>query len=191
HLDVAGLGLHHPGATFLGGGIFRRTLNIENGAALRKQRGELAALDAADLSVVGSNREHGRLGQFAQLGNVTGISIENGPADALAHRSASNLWKRCSSHRFEKNSVRTVLFRRLNRAEKLGALRDGVVACVEDFGLNAELACGFFGGIRLFNLIVVVRRGKRDENAELFHERCTVWKGRTNNTRERAANGEY
>ena len=44
----------------------------------------------------------------------------------------------------------------LDGLEKLRALSDGVVIGVNDLELDAEFPSGFFCGLRLFDLIIVV-----------------------------------
>ena len=62
-------------------------------------------------------------------------------------------------------------FLSLDGFQKLRALRNGVIVGINHLELDAKFVSGFFGRMRLFDLIIVVVRGKRNEKTQLFHIR--------------------
>jgi hypothetical protein len=56
-VDIGGFGFLHAEGAFLGRGILRGSLDVKESTAFGKQRSELAALDATDFDVIGSNNE--------------------------------------------------------------------------------------------------------------------------------------
>ena len=81
-MDISGLGFLPAGSAIFGGGILGGSLNAENGPAARDERGNLAPLDAADFEMVGSEDKNGSGRGLAKFGDITGIAVENRPADA-------------------------------------------------------------------------------------------------------------
>src|SRR5882724_482861 len=105
-----------------------------------------------------------------EFGNVTRFAIEHGPADAGADRGARDLRKRGGTYGFEQYGVGTLLWISLNDLQQLRALRDGVVARVDDLRRNIESARGFFRRAGLLDLIIVVVVGQRHEKSQFLHK---------------------
>ena len=123
---------------------------------MRHERGDLAALDAADLQMVGSHHENGCGRGLAEFRDVIGVTIENGPPDTGRSGCASDLGKSGAADRLKDDGIGAVRLFGLDGLEKLRALSDGVVIGVNDLELDAEFPSGFFCGLRLFDLIIVV-----------------------------------
>src|SRR5579859_5765477 len=168
-LDVGRLGLLHAQGTFLGRGVFRRALNVQHRAPARQQRSELAPLNAANLDVIGTDGENRGAGDPAEVFDVIGIAIENGPTDIGSGGRASHLGQGGAADGLENDGTGPVRGRRLNGAEDLGALVDGVVIGVDNVGGDAHFIGGLFGGLSLLHLIIVVVSGERNENSHLCH----------------------
>ena len=136
---------------------------------MRHEGRNLAALNAADLEMVGSEYKNRGRRRFPEFGHIIGIAIENGPTNARRSSGASDLRQGRTANGLKDNGVGAMRLFSLNGFEKLGALRDGIVVGVDHLELDAELASGIFGGLRLFDLIVVVVGRQRDEKTQFFH----------------------
>src|SRR5229473_439818 len=85
-------------------------------------------------------------------------------------RPHGNLGQSSASHRLENNRVRALQFLiGLNRLQYLRALSDRIVIGVNDANFHAQLAPHQFRGLRLFDLIIVVIRGKGNQETQFFH----------------------
>ena len=166
---VGGLAAHHALGALLGGRVFRWALDIEDTAAFRKQRGELPGLDSANFHMIVTDAKNGSLGCPAELGNVTGFTIQDHPADIGGNGGFGDLRKRSPTDRFEDNRGGPFSGRRLDSAEQLRALTYGVVACVKDLQIQIKPLRHFFGGLSLFDLVVVIVGGERNQNAKFCH----------------------
>src|SRR5690348_6639568 len=168
-VDAGGLGFLHSGGAVFGGGILRRSLDTKNGTALREQRSDLAALNAADFEMVRCDDKNRSGGGLAKLCDINGVAIENGPADPGGGRSAGNLGQGGTADRFKNNGLGAMRFFGLNGFQKLGALGDGVVVRVNHLELDAEFAGSGFGRLRLLDLVIVVVGCERNEKTQFFH----------------------
>jgi len=90
-------------------------------------------------------------------GNVTGVAVENGPADARRNSGAAT-WGSAVPPTGSKIMHRGGDFRGPDSFQDLRALGDRVIIRVEDLSLHAEIP-GACRGLRLFDLIIVVARG--------------------------------
>src|SRR5712692_2823468 len=169
-MNIRGLGFLHASGAISGSGVFPRALNAENGAAMGQQCGKLAALDTADFEMVGGQGEDGCSGSPAKFRDVVGVAIQDGPTDASGRGGTGNLGQSSASNRLEDNRVRALqLIIGLNRLQDLRALSNRVVIRVNDASFHAQLARHLFRGLRLFDLIIVVIRGKGNQEAQFFH----------------------
>jgi len=184
HPNIRGLIFLHALSSFLGCGIFRRPLDIKDGAALRQEGGELQALNTADLDVIGTDREGWCAAGATKLGKIIGKSIEDDPADPGGGSGAGGLRERGGAKRLEEDAVRAFFRRPLNDFQDLVALLDGVVIGVSDFEGEAEALSGFFGGGRLLLLIIVVVGREREEEFELGHRVISSVRPRSQGTRK-------
>jgi len=119
--------------------------------------------------MVGGDAEKGSGGDFAQFRNVAGVAVEDSPSDTGRSGSAGNLGQGGTTDRLKDDGVRAVVVGRLDGFEDLGALGDGVIIGIEDLDFRAQIAGHQLGGLGLFDLVIVVVGGKRNENAQLFH----------------------
>src|SRR6266849_4297563 len=150
-------------------GIFRRPLDVKDGAATGKQRGKLLALNLADLLVIGADGENGNARSFAQFREIFRFAVEHRPADSCAHRRARHLRQRSRSYRFEHNRIGTQFRSGLNGLQNLCALCNRVVLCVENLEVGSEAPRSILRGGGLLQLVIVLAGGQRNEEAKLLH----------------------
>src|SRR6266403_140331 len=169
HLDIRGQGTLHPRGPVPRRGILRWPLNIEDGAAARKQRGKLPGLNFADFLVIGTDGKNGNARRLAQVREIFSFAVQHRPADSRAHRGARHLWQRSRSHRLEHNRIGTQFRSGLNGFQNLRALRNRVVVRVENLEIDAQTPRSFLRRGGLLQLVIVVAGGQRNEEAKLLH----------------------
>src|SRR6266851_4793542 len=114
----------------------------------------------------------------AKFRDVVGVAIQDRPTDASGRGGTGNLGQSSASNRLEDNRVRALqLIIGLNRLQDLRALSNRVVIRVNDASFHAQLAPHLFRGLRLFDVIIVVIRGKGNQEAQFFHvySRSPLW----------------
>src|SRR5271166_2464502 len=162
-VNIPGLNFLHAKRAVLRRGIFRRALNVQHGTAGRKQRGALTPLNAANFHVVGTDAEHGRFARLTEFADVVCVAIKNRPANSGIDGSARYLRQCSSTDRLKNDGVRTIFLGGLNRLQDLGALIDGIVIGVENLEIHVQFTGCLLRGARLFDLIIVVVRGQRNQ----------------------------
>ena len=101
YLNIRGLNFEHAGGSVFCRGIVRGALNVKDRSAFWQKRSELAALDPANFDVVRTDRKDGRLLEGSQLGDVSGLTVQNGPADSCVDCGTRDLRQRGGAYRFE------------------------------------------------------------------------------------------
>src|SRR5882672_10011626 len=150
-------------------GVFRRPLDVKDGAATGKQRGKLLALNLADLLVIGADGENGNARSFAQFREIFRFAVQHSPTDSCAYRRARHLRQRSRSYRFEHNRIGTQFRSSLNGLQNLCALCNRVVLRVENLEVGSEAPRSILRGGGLLQLVIVLARGQRNEEAKLLH----------------------
>ena len=129
----------------------------------------MAPLYTADLDVVIAYAEDWSFRNATKLSYVARFTVEHGPSDVRADGGFGDLGQRSSANRLENDGVRTVPRSGLDRAKQLRTLINRVVFRVDYLCFDVQAARGFLGGLRLFDLIIVVVGGQRNQNAKFFH----------------------
>ena len=129
----------------------------------------MAPLYTADLDVVIAYAEDWGFRSATKFSDVARFTVEHGPSDVRADGGFGDLGQRSSTNRLENDGVRTVLRSGLDRAKQLRTLINRVVFRVNYVCFYIQAARGFLGGLRLFDLIIVVVGGQRNQNTKFFH----------------------
>src|SRR6266404_1753333 len=168
-LNLRGQRTVHPFRPIPRCGIFRRPLDVKDGAATWKHRGKLLALNLADLLVIGADGENGNARSLAQFREIFRFAVQHSPTDSCAYRRARHLRQRSRSYRFEHNRIGTQFRSSLNGLQNLCALCNRVVLRVENLEVGSEAPQSILRGGGLLQLVIVLARGQRNEEAKLLY----------------------
>src|SRR5206468_1868344 len=107
--------------------------------------------------------KHRNLRGSAKLAEIFRLTVENYPPDSGGDGGAGHVRQCRSANRLEHDGIRTRAGGGLYNLQQLLALVDSVVIGVDDLRVNSKLARGFLGSLGLFELIVIVASGERNE----------------------------
>ena len=119
--------------------------------------------------MVGTHAEDGSRRRSAQFWDVASIPIKDRPSDTRGCSRPRNLRQSGAAYRLKDNTIRALIFIRLDCLQDLRALRNGVVIRINDLDIRAQFAGHLLGGFRLLDLVIVVVRRKGNQKAQLFH----------------------
>ena len=120
--------------------------------------------------MIGAEGEYRNLEGATQLNHVVRIVIQHDPSNSRCHGRARHLRKGCAPRGFEHDGVGTRHPRILNVMQQLLALRQSIIAGVNDLNVHTKTPCRFFCRRCLFLLIIVIVISERNHKGESFHE---------------------
>jgi len=112
--------------------------------------------------------------RFGEVRQYSWLAIQDHPANIGAYSGLRDLGKSSAANRLKDDRGWPVLRRGLDGAQQLSALINGIIPGVKDFDLQTETGRDTLRRLGLFDLVIVIVGGQRNQNAKFSHINSTA-----------------